>query len=187
MKAIQISFLLLLICFINCDSSDICHTYFELMMSEYCKDAFSNTTHGCLYTGNKCELRFKGCSSYTGTDSSACATRIPDNVFENAYHKCELEGNECKDVLKKCSDYEEGITDCEKLKAEEDNQRCILNNNRCESHYKTCSLSSKDQQTCEKIFLQIKVLNVFGKEVFAMKNQRNAKKLNFIMMMIAMA
>jgi hypothetical protein len=120
------------------------------MMGEYCKDAFSNTTHGCLYTGNKCELRFKGCSSYTGTDSSACATRVPVNAFENDYHKCELEGNECKDVLKKCSDYEEGITDCEKLKAEEDNQRCILNNNRCESHYKTCSLSGKDQQTCEK-------------------------------------
>ena len=150
MKAIQISFLLLLICFINCDSSDICHTYFELMVSEYCKDAFSNTTHGCLYTGNKCELRFKGCSSYTGTDKSVCANRVPDNTFENAYHKCELVGNKCEDVLKKCSDYEEGITDCEKLKAEEDNQRCILNNNRCESHYNTCRLSSKDQQTCEK-------------------------------------
>ena len=150
MKAIQISFLLLLICFINCDPSDICHTYFELMVSDDCKNVFSNATHGCLYTGNKCELRFKGCSSYTGTDSSACANRVPDNAFENAYHKCELVGNKCEDVLKKCSDYEEGITDCEKLKAEEDNQRCILNNNRCESHYKTCSLSSKDQQTCEK-------------------------------------
>ena len=150
MKAIQISFLLLLICFINCDSSDICHTYFELMVRDDCKNAFSNATHGCLYTGNKCELRFKGCSSYTGTDSSACANRVPDNAFENAYHKCELVGNKCEDVLKKCSDYEEGITDCEKLKAEEDNKRCILNNNRCESHYKTCSLSGKDQQTCEK-------------------------------------
>ena len=150
MKAIQISFLLLLICFINCDSSDICHTYFELMVSDDCKNVFSNATHGCLYTGNKCELRFKGCSSYTGTDKSVCANRVPDNAFENAYHKCELVGNKCEDVLKKCSDYEEGITDCEKLKAEEDNQRCILNNNRCESHYKTCSLSGKDQQTCEK-------------------------------------
>lgn len=117
MKAIQISFLLLLICFINCDSSDNCNSYFELMMSEYCKDAFSNTTHGCLYTGNKCELSLKGCSSYKGTDSSVCATTTPTGHSTDANYKCELGNDGCKDVLKKCSDHKEGITNCEKFRS----------------------------------------------------------------------
>ena len=77
MKAIQISFLLLLICFINCGTSFSCNSYFETMMSQECKAVFSNSTHGCLYTGSKCELSLLGCSSYKGTDSSVCASTIP--------------------------------------------------------------------------------------------------------------
>ena len=148
MKAIQILFLLLLICFINCDTSFSCNFYFESMMSLECKDVFSNSTHGCLYTGSKCELSLLGCSSYKGTDSSVCASTIPTGHSVNKF-KCELVNNECKDVEKKCSEHKEGITNCEELDAEGDNKRCILNNNKCESHFITCDLSGKDQQTCE--------------------------------------
>ena len=148
MKAIQISFLLLLICFINCGTSFSCNSFFELMMSQECKDVFSNSTHGCLYTGSKCELSLLGCSSYKGTDSSVCASTIPTGHSVNKF-KCELVNNECKDVEKKCSEHKEGITNCEELDAEGENKRCILNNNKCESHFITCDLSGKDQQTCE--------------------------------------
>ena len=149
MKAIQISFLLLLICFINCDSSDNCNSYFEPMMSLYCNDAFKNDTHGCLYTGNKCELSLKGCSSYKGTDSSVCATTTPTGHSTDANYKCELGNDGCKDVLKKCSDHKEGITNCENLDPQGDNKRCILNNNKCESHYKTCNILGTNKETCE--------------------------------------
>ena len=149
MKAIQFSILLVLLFFINCDFKFNCFSYFEAMMDINCKNTFSNDTHGCLYTGNKCELRQKGCNSYKGTNESICASIIPTGHIGDNEYKCAIQGDSCKDTLKECSDYEEGLNDCESLDPKGENKRCVLNNGKCESHFNKCNLLGTNQQTCE--------------------------------------
>ena len=146
MKPFQtIIIFLFLIIFISSEDLDYCFGSFEVLFKGYCENLKINDTHRCLYSNGKCELQFKQCKDYTGTDVATCE-KIKAS---DKYHKCKiLNKNNCTEVTKECSEYEEGKTTCEYYDAGT-SKRCVLNNDKCEPHYNECTLIGKDKQLCE--------------------------------------
>jgi hypothetical protein len=81
-----------------------------------------------------------------------CESIIP---YFNVKNKCVFSNNACISKERTCSDFKFGLessSNCELLKAEEENKKCVLINKKCEEQYKSCEYyEGNDEETCKSI------------------------------------
>ena len=156
LEKILLAYLCSLLFLIHPVESTSCSDSFEAYLASQCSSIYISSSQQCNYIQGKCTLSYRGCSYYTGKNSTICESIIPSNT----HYKCEIQGNQCTSVPKKCKDFSSvKNVYCSDLSTSDDtNMKCISTDEGCKEVYKTCELynslaTNKKKEDCESITL----------------------------------